>query len=719
MTVPAISLPAAERLLALLPQIFRIRDHEQAERIAAIQGFAPPDPLADITEGPLATLLAALGQQFDLLEAEIDWLYEDQFIETCADWVVPYIGALVGARIVDVGDAQSARQQVADTIRNRRAKGTTRALANRTRNVMVAPAEAIEYAAHIVQTYNPNFPGDGRAMTTAINGPAGRRLGLPSTIGQHLVELRDMQEGGRFAPQNVGARVWTRRSIPHSETVPAPVAGGQPGRFRFDPLGRDIALWSIPRSLTDEDKERSRLTPDQIPGPIPLIAAVDRPEDYYGAGKSVLIDLAGVPQPDDSICFCDLGDHGGPDQWNDYGSAEEKARIRIDPRRGRFLLPGGGAGINPDTIRVHYHFGTALHFGKDFCAGGAQRETVSAASEARLRAMLGVRDRRPEQPIDFTGPAIVPQDLTPAHATNRLAETLGTLDQTPAVLITFGGSIAPSPATALPSGATVEIRGGDGVWPTLILPQPWQIGQGNGATLTLRGLRVAGDDLHILAEGLSQLTLIDCTIVPGSGRIVIDQPGCKLLAVRSILGAIRVAPPVEIDLVDCFVDSGAADLPAIGGAEGAAGGILRAVRSTIIGDACLLAFDEVDDSIFAARADRTLAGPPVSVQRLQAGCARYSAFPRGSIVPRRYRCFPAESDTHSPAPVFASLGYGDAGYGDLVPANPDGVLLGAENGGEMGIGNSTSYHRRKRLLDRDLVEWVPFGMAAATEPMND
>src|SRR3954470_4718326 len=106
---------AAERLLALLPQIFRIRDHEQAERIAAAQGFAPPDPLADEAEGPLVTLLAALGQQFDLLEAEVDWLYEDQFIETCANWVVPYIGALVGARIVEVGDARSARLQVADT----------------------------------------------------------------------------------------------------------------------------------------------------------------------------------------------------------------------------------------------------------------------------------------------------------------------------------------------------------------------------------------------------------------------------------------------------------------------------------------------------------------------------------------------------------------------------------------------------------------------------
>ncbi|MBO9621252.1 MAG: hypothetical protein J7500_00935 [Sphingomonas sp.] len=709
---------AAERLLALLPDIFRIRDHEQAVRIAAAQGFLAPDPLADVAEGPLVTLLAALGQQLDLLEAEVDWLYEDQFIETCADWVVPYIGALVGARILDVGDAESARQQVADTIRNRRAKGTSWALANRTRNIMVAPAEAIEYAAHVVQTYNPNFPGDGRAMTMAINGAPGRLLALPSTIRQHLAELRDMREGGRFAPQNVGARVWTRHSIAHGEVVPSAVAGGQAGRFRFDPLGRDIALWSVPRDLSNSERLRSRLLPDQIPGPIPLIPAVDFPEDYYGPGDSVLISIAGVDQPLDQICFCDLGDDGGPGQWNANGSADELGRIRIDPTRGRFLLPGGGAGVDPTTIRVRYHFGTALHFGREPCVGGAQREVADAASEARMRAAFGARDRRPPVPIDFSAPAVLAQDAAPAQVATLLEQALDAFDQQPAVRIDFGGTLAPPASTSLPTDANVELRGGDGVWPTLILAQDWQIAQGEGAILTLRGLRLSGDAIRVLADGLHQLTLIDCTVVPGSGSIRIEEPNCKLLALRSILGAIRVAPAVEIDLVDCLVDSGAADVPAIAALDETAGGILWTERCTIIGDARLLAFDEVDDTIFAARPDRALADPPVSARRLQSGCARYSAIPRGSVTPRRYRCFPGEGDTSSPAPVFESLAYSDAGYGALVPANPDGVLLGAENGGEMGIGNGTSYHRRKRLLDRDLVEWVPFGMASATELMS-
>ncbi len=715
----ATALPtAAERLLALLPDIFGIRDHEQAVRIAASQGFPAPDPLADAAEGPLVTLLTALGTQFDLLEAEVDWLYEDQFIETCADWVVPYIGALVGARIVDEGNAESARQQVADTIRNRRAKGTAWALANRTRNVMAAPAEAVEYAAHIVQAYNPNFPGDGRAMTTAINGGEGRSLGLPSTIGQHLVDLRDMSEGGRFAPGNVGARAWTSHSVAHGKTIPHAVAGGQAGRFHFDPLGRDLVLWSKPARLSDEEKLNPRLELKHIPGPIPLIAAVDRPADYYGPDASVLISIDGTDQPLDQICFCDLGDDGSPDQWNAHGEADQLARIRIDPARGRFLLPGGGAGVDPSAIRVYYRFGTALHFGGEPCVGGAQREADDAASEARMRAALGDRDHRPTVPIDFAAPSVVPDDADPAQVSALLQSALDAMDVTPAMLLAFGGSITPPPTTDIPDGANAELRGAADVWPTLILTQPWVISGGQGAILTLRGLRLAGDDLRVLADGLRQLTLIDCTMVPGSGRIVIEEPGCKLLAVRSILGAVRVAPSVEIDLLDSLVDSGAADVPAIAALDETAGGILWTERCTIIGDARLLAVDEVDDTIFAARPDRALIDPPVSTRRLQSGCVRYSALPRGSLAPRRYRCFPGEGDTASPAPVFESLTYGDAGYGALIAANADMLLQGAENGREMGIGNTTSYHRRKRILDRDLVEWVPFGMAAVTELMS-
>jgi hypothetical protein len=700
---------AAERLLARLPQIFRIRDFEEATRIAGVQGFPAPDPLDDLAQGPLFTLLAALGQQFDLLEAEVDWLYEDQFIETCADWVVPYIGALVGARIIDVGDALSARMQVASTIRERRAKGTARAIANRTHDVMVSPSEAIEYAAHVSHCWNPNFPGSLPAATTAINGIEGAALGLPGWLGQRVTELRDMREGGRFATFNVGARTWTTPSVGHFQVMPFALSGGEAGRFRFDPLGRDIALWNLPQ---DPVADRSRLELDQIPGPIPLAAALANPSDYYGSNKSLAVFIGNTLQPLSAICFCDLGDDGGPGQWNHRGDAAEHNRIRIDPARGRFILPAAMAATDPATIRVQYHFGAALK------AGGGPREQFTEAAEKAMVSALEHRDRRP-QVADFAGAAKILRTTAPAQVATDFKAALDNLAAKPAVLVEFGGFVPPPALTTLGDGGNFEIRGGDEVWPTLPLSGQWVIRGGRGSMLTLRGLRIGGDDIVIRAEGLRQLMLIDCTLVPGSGRIVIEEPACKLIAVRSILGRLRVAPSVEIDLLDSLVDSGDADTAAIAAPDGTAAGIVWSRRSTIVGDVRALAFDEVDDSLFAVRPERSAAGPAVSVQRLQTGCVRYSALPRGSVVPRRYRCFPAESDTVSSAPVFTSLHYGDPAYATLVAANAEALLFGAENGGEPGAANPQSLQRRKRLLDRDLYDWVPFGMSVGTELMSD
>ena len=57
----------AERLYGLLPAVYRLRDAEQGE--------------------PLRALIAAFAQEFAALEENVDQLYDDQFIETCADWV--------------------------------------------------------------------------------------------------------------------------------------------------------------------------------------------------------------------------------------------------------------------------------------------------------------------------------------------------------------------------------------------------------------------------------------------------------------------------------------------------------------------------------------------------------------------------------------------------------------------------------------------------------
>ena len=65
-----------KNIFELLPAVYRIRDEEQG--------------------GPLKALIDIIAEQAKLTEKDIAQLYSNWFIETCEEWVVPYIGELLG-----------------------------------------------------------------------------------------------------------------------------------------------------------------------------------------------------------------------------------------------------------------------------------------------------------------------------------------------------------------------------------------------------------------------------------------------------------------------------------------------------------------------------------------------------------------------------------------------------------------------------------------------
>src|SRR3954454_735534 len=68
--------PALDRVLDLLPVHARARDEQSG--------------------GLLRALMSAVAAELDVLERDIDDLYASWFIETCPEWVVPYIADLIG-----------------------------------------------------------------------------------------------------------------------------------------------------------------------------------------------------------------------------------------------------------------------------------------------------------------------------------------------------------------------------------------------------------------------------------------------------------------------------------------------------------------------------------------------------------------------------------------------------------------------------------------------
>src|SRR5207247_19315 len=82
-------------LYGRLPEIYRIKDEEQS----------PPLQLK--------SYLALVESVFGAVHENIESLYHDLFIETCDDWVIPYIGDLLGTSHL-AGDPWTLRADVAD-----------------------------------------------------------------------------------------------------------------------------------------------------------------------------------------------------------------------------------------------------------------------------------------------------------------------------------------------------------------------------------------------------------------------------------------------------------------------------------------------------------------------------------------------------------------------------------------------------------------------------
>ena len=74
--------------------------------------------------GVLRALVEVLADQAAVARRSIDRLWEDQFIDLCDDWAVPYLGDLVGTRMVSALDNRGRRVDVANTIYYRRRAGT-------------------------------------------------------------------------------------------------------------------------------------------------------------------------------------------------------------------------------------------------------------------------------------------------------------------------------------------------------------------------------------------------------------------------------------------------------------------------------------------------------------------------------------------------------------------------------------------------------------------
>jgi hypothetical protein len=478
----------ADRLWQLLPGVYRAMDSDAVG-----------------VDGPLREVTGRIGAQVAVVRRSIDQLWADQSIETCDDWVIPYLGDLLDVNLVDGLDATGRRQDVAKTIHYRRRKGTPAILEEIAQDITGWQARAVEAFRSLGRTrhgLDPRVGGEetlleheglvGTLTSTAAGGFADLRsvhgatlAGSPFDEFAHTADLRAGRGAvGHYGISKLLVFVWRLQVFSVLAGDPVQVSGCPDSVFVFDPTGRCLPLfmepWRPPGDSFADDWTPAREW--QVPGPL-----TDSLQKALDAG--LYPDAASVWQ------FTRA----------DAGSPLEPVAIKVTPEVGEFSLTSGLAAplvsyqyAAPGTIGAGTYDRTLLgdpptHVGTVTPVTGGGGALAAALPAAGVTGTVEIGDSR-----TYTAPAPIGATATPIRS----------------LLIQAGPGERPVIRMA-PVGAEpptwVFTGGGDQALADAGLP-----------SLTLDGLLFSGGDI-VLRGAFARVRVTGFTADPGTAAP--GQPG--------------------------------------------------------------------------------------------------------------------------------------------------------------------------------------------------
>lgn len=690
----------ADQLFALLPAVYRTRDAQNG--------------------GPLQALFAVMAAQSGIVEENIRQLYDDQFIETCATWVIPYIGDLIGYNsIYEVVSASfDSRAEVANTIGYRQRKGTLLALEQLAMDVSGRSAYVVEEFKRLITTesmrlvrpkhvttvnlrnlgaldrLNTAFDTENRTIDVRRIAP---RLRVPANPDPAPLDIA-LHGPGRFNIPDIAIHLWRSKSRPVI-SAPAYVVGG--GRYMFSPLGQDIPLFSQPPLRSSFSRLTTRI---DMPEPIDRyefgksLKASKNPASnvpvFYGASASMLLTADGVSIDASQIVCANLSDRPGG-SWCKVPAG----KIAIDPELGRIQFASNIA--LPKSLRVNYSYGFPAEMG-----GGPYDRSASLSQvntgQAKFFAVVGTDYPTLEGAVSAwnklspgaNGIIVLPDfehftvDLTAANAIqlpagSNLSILAGQLGSTGNVVwnnscVTLTGNIQINGVAGAPVAAGETPVAGQ-----LLISGLWIAGQlsitGQSATVQIADAT--------LVPGLS-LARDGKPLLPGDPSIVVTAVEAALTLIRSISGSIAADSGGTTRVCSSIVDATSPCCAAYTAPDlASAGADLHVEDSTIIGKVHARTILLASNTIFFARRPRRdpwLAA--VWASRQQTGCVRFCFLPFDSITPRRYQCLPPDAASEAALqPQFITLRYGKPGYALLSGEVPIAIWQGADNGSQIGV----------------------------------
>ncbi|MFT3770698.1 MAG: hypothetical protein QM820_35180 [Minicystis sp.] len=684
----------SDKLWGLLPEIYRALDS------------SVPDE-----KGPLRELCDRIGVQAAILRRSIDRTWEDQSIESCDDWVIPYIADLLATKVVASLDARGQRLDVANTIYYRRRKGTLSVLEELAADITGWDARAVELfrrmgrarhnldfeigypapaddaeaqrAQAALHTYGPHTRTPAYGIADLRSPHVARLTGTAFDELSYTADVRAAEgRTGWYNVPRLGVFLRRLRAYPVESVTPVTCTGCS-GKFSFDPTGREIPLFA--RSTRKHGDDWIAPAEHELAGPIDRLLFTEVYADLWATvdeqnNHSILPRSLGVYQPDGTGALVLVPEDeitGKPEESTD--------KAYVDPEEGLLFLTT--TQVARGAPEVSYHYG----FSSDIGAGTYTRiasppgvaltlPSVSGGGYALGTTLSGAGGRVLVN-IDDSRTYISVPDLTVGGLTLRAKSGQRPLIRLP--------DSAPFTTVWTLAGATVTSR------------------------LTLDGIFVSGGEI-LLVGNYDEVTIVTSTLDPGTAgasagtyvnsvdsrplapcRLRVNGHVNKLVIDRSIVGSVAVEATGTISslrISESIVQSHHGEFAVDAGPLCD----VEIVRSTILGPGRVHRLQATSSILYGA----------MEVADKQHSCLRYCAYTTDGSLPHKFECHALDAG----ASVFTSRVFGEPAYAQLSASAPPRLWNGAEDGAEMGAFGREKTPIKERSLLIKLNEYMPAGL---------
>ncbi len=714
----------AEKLWEMIPAVYRHEDGRGEKK------------------GVLRALIEVLAEQAALLRRSHDRLWEDQSIECCDDWAVPYIGDLVGTRLVSALNPAGRRVDVAKTIHYRRRKGTLRVLEELISDIARWEGVAVENFKRLARTRHSLDPAPseqmGRLSGTMPGGWADLRslyaaemIKGPFDEFYHTADIRRHRGfDGRYAIPKLAFHIYRLPAYRVEGVTPCSLGNG---RFTFDPSGRDVPLF-MPRNRPQDpdagsecvDWEKWRgMNEWDLPTPMRCRLLADAQYIISESLVENLLKTNGLSSDAaaDLRPLCNMLFQSESRLREFIGTLEHSAELLsdniyfsilrgaiIDDCPKKVLLTSntraldinvGTPGVNVVAEKIVagnlYGWGITATDQKVVVDPESGRllfeepadETVTVSYCYGFSADIGagVYDRRGFLQIPDRDHIL--HDGGPLTANHLLNEGVTQLNDS----ATYG------PVSNKLGVNKMSLQAANGQRPYLRLESDWILNTGSNmeSILLLEGLWIGSKSgaSIILRGDYEQVIISHSTLDPGGSSILTkDEGGDKRPAIS----------PVQL-IIDGNVKELLIQASILGPILARDDGIIEklTIRDSVLQsldpDSPALLMDEVEVemkrvTVFGGMkvhrlwASEALITDTVEVQDTQTGCFRFSAAPEKCFdvasdktrLPHPYESHPIKDSDH----FFTSHRFGDPGYAQLSETCPEELRRGAESGSEIG-----------------------------------